>query len=432
MNTNIEQEKIFFNYFLSNPKYLKELRVSFFGNEDLRFLAKIALKFFEEYQEPPTKAQIKPLCKNVDEDFDLDVVDAIYNVDLKEYDEDWLKSSSESWLKYQVFHKELTRTVEYVKTTKITPNNISEVLAKATSMISVDGNVNFNNDFGLNFFNPDDHKQDVVKTIPSGWNFIDEKVGGYDQKTLVVYCGKPNVGKSIFLCQDAAKFIKDGYNVLFVTCEMSSQKVLKRIGSNLLKVPMSEYSNFVKDKETLKRKLSGIKSNNGIMPIGKLWIKEYPTSQATTLDLDAYLKEFNATHDYNIDVVVLDYINIMSNWRNPNGDSTYMKIKQIAEDLRALAIKYKCLIVSATQISRSTGGGWDSTDMTMESIAESAGLAATADTILGIIQDSIMYSQCEYWLKVLKIRDGEGKDSKCKLSINYDFMRLTETDEIIT
>lgn len=431
MNTNVEHEKIFFNYFLSNPKYLKKLRSNFFMNDDIIFLTKIVIKFFEEYQEAPTKAQIKPLCKNVDEDFDLDVVDSIYDVDLKEYDEDWLKNTAESWLRFSVFRKELTKSVEYIKTTKVTPSNISEVLAKATNMISVDGNINFDSDFGLNFFNVDDHKQDVVKTIPSGWDFIDQKVGGYDQKTLVVYCGKPNVGKSIFLCQDAAKFIKCGYNVLFVTCEMSSQKVLKRIGSNLFKVPMSEYANFVKDKDKLKRKLSSIKGD-GIMPVGKLWIKEYPTSQATTLDLDAYLKEFNATHDYKIDVVILDYINIMSNWRNPNGDSTYMKIKQIAEDLRALAIKYQCLFVSATQISRSTGGGWDSTDMSMESIAESAGLAATADTILGIIQDSIMYSQNEYWLKVLKVRDGEGKDSKCKLTINYDYMRLTETDEIIT
>jgi len=74
--------------------------------------------------------------------------------------------------------------------------------------------------------------------------------------------------------------------------------------------------------------------------------------------------------------------------------------------------------------------GYDSTDISMEDIAESAGLSHTADMMYGIIQDSIMLSNEEYWLKILKIRDGEGKNLKCKFNIKYENMRLTETDEI--
>jgi hypothetical protein len=32
----------------------------------------------------------------------------------------------------------------------------------------------------------------------------------------------------------------------------------------------------------------------------------------------------------------------------------------------------------------------------------------------------------------LKIRDGEGKGNKCKLNVDYNFMRLIETDDIST
>lgn len=73
---------------------------------------------------------------------------------------------------------------------------------------------------------------------------------------------------------------------------------------------------------------------------------------------------------------------------------------------------------------------WDSTEITMGSVAESAGLAHTADVMYAIIQDSMMHANREYWLKVLKIRDGQGRGSRCRFSINYDFMRLTETDDI--
>ena len=54
----------------------------------------------------------------------------------------------------------------------------------------------------------------------------------------------------------------------------------------------------------------------------------------------------------------------------------------------------------------------------------------TADVMYALIQDSIMHTEREYWLKVLKIRDGQGKGSRCKFNIDYERMRLTETDEI--
>ena len=49
----------------------------------------------------------------------------------------------------------------------------------------------------------------------------------------------------------------------------------------------------------------------------------------------------------------------------------YMKIKQIAEDLRAMGIRNNWLIVTATQINRN---GYNSSDISMTDVAESAGL----------------------------------------------------------
>ena len=49
----------------------------------------------------------------------------------------------------------------------------------------------------------------------------------------------------------------------------------------------------------------------------------------------------------------------------------------------------------------------------------------------GIIQDSSMHLNNEYWLKLMKMRNGQGKNSKCRYTINYEYMRLTETDEIV-
>ena len=426
MKSSIDHEKIFFNYFLEKPHYLKGTGDGFFANRDLDQIAKLSKAFYLKFGESPSKQQMNALVKDDPNEISSDIVDSIYNINIKEYDPDWLKRTGEAWVKWKHFDKQLVRTIEYVKTQDVSPENVEDVVQRAIGMISTDGSINFDTDVGLDFFNPESHIQRTSKKIETGWSFVDRvSGGGYDTKSLIVYAGEQNIGKSIWLANDAANFVRMGHNVVFVTAEMSAQKVLKRIGANLLHIPMSEYDQHSGNRDYMKRRLE--KVSRGLLPPGKLFVKEYPTSQATIPDIESYLKDLEEAQDHKVNVLVVDYINILANYRNPNTENTYMKIKQIAEDLRALAVKRNMLVISATQINR---GAWDATEVRMENIAESAGLAHTADVMYAIIQDSVMHSEREYWLKVLKIRDGQGKGSRCRFDIDYEHMRLTETDDI--
>lgn len=427
MNSSNDHEKLFFNYFLSKPQYLKSLSPGFFGNSDLEHLAKISKTFYSKFGESPSREQMKALLSDDPSDVPAEIVNSIYDVNIPEYEQDWLKRTSESWIKWKHFDKQLIKTIEYVKTQNVSPENVEDVVNRAINMISTDGSIKFDADIGLDFFNCENHVQKTFKKIETGWNFIDNiSGGGYDTKSLIVYAGEQNIGKSIWLANDACNFVRMGHNVVFISAEMSDRKVVKRMGSNLLNIPMSEYEEKSSNRDFMNRKLERV--SKGLLPPGKLFIKEYPTSQATVLDIEAYLKELEETQDHKVNVLIVDYINILANYRNPNTENTYMKIKQIAEDLRALAVKRNMLVISATQINR---GAWDSTEVKMENIAESAGLAHTVDVMYALIQDSMMHAAREYWLKVLKIRDGEGKGTKCRFEIDYNFMRLTETGDIL-
>jgi len=426
MYSGVDHEKIFFNYFINKPHYLKSVKPGFFSNSDVDHLAKLAKDFHTKFGESPSKDQMKALVKDDPNEISDEIVSAVYSININEYDQDWIKRTSESWIKWKHFDKQLVKTIEYVKTQDVSPDNVEDIVTRAIGMISGEGSLSFDSDVGLDFFNPEHHIQRKNKKLETGWTFIDNvSGGGYDPKSLVIYAGEQNVGKSIWLANDAANFVRMGHNVVFITAEMSAQKVLKRIGANLLDIPMMEYDQKSVNRDFMKRRLEKI--SRGLLPPGKLFIKEFPTSQGSVLDIEAYLKELQESQDHKVNVLVVDYINILSNYRNPNTENTYMKIKQIAEDLRALAVKRDMLVISATQLNR---GAWDSTEIKMENIAESAGLAHTADVMYALIQDSMMHANREYWLKVLKIRDGQGKGSRCRFNINYDNMRLTETDDI--
>lgn len=351
MYSGVDHEKIFFNYFLKKPHYLKSVGPGFFSNRDLDQISKLAKNFYIKFGESPSKEQMKALVKDDPNEISDDIVSAIYNININEYDQDWIKRTSESWIKWKHFDKQLVKTIEYVKTQDVSPDNVQDVVTKAIGMISTEGSLNFDADIGLDFFNPEHHVQRKSKKLETGWTFIDNvSGGGYDFKSLVVYAGEANVGKSIWLANDAANFVRMGHNVVFITAEMSPQKIIKRIGSNLLDINIMEYDQKSGNRDFIKRKLE--KVSRGLLPPGKLFVKEYPTSQGTVLDIESYIKELEETQDHKVNILVVDYINILANYRNPNTENTYMKIKQIAEDLRALAVKRNMLIITATQLNR--------------------------------------------------------------------------------
>ena len=422
-------EKIFFKLSLSKPKYLEAIKTGFYTSEEIDLLSKLSNKFHEKFHESPSKEQMKLLVQRskAKDKIEPTMIDLIYDVNLNEYDEEWLTSTAESWIKWRNFDISLIDTVEFIKTTEVTPDNADHIISKVKSLINDRNNLTFNSDLGLDFFDPDSHDQLENDKVSSGYNFIDQALGGgYDKGgNLVVYAGEQNIGKSIYLANDAAEFVKMGHNTAVITLEMAAHKFVKRIGSNLLGIPMNEYQEKSKNKDHIKRKLETV--GDGFTPPGQLFVKQFPTSQATVIDLEAYLKQIEEDRKIKLGCVVIDYINILANYRNPNSENTYLKIKQIAEDLRAMGVRNNWLIITATQITR---GGYNASDISMTDIAESAGLSHTADVMLGIIQDDLMRANNEYWLKILKMRDGEGKGTKCRLMINYNYMRLNETDDI--
>lgn len=432
MNFSQDYEKIFFRLSLEKTKYLTTIKSGFYSSEEIDILSTLSLKFYNKFNETPKKEQLKLLVENASGAKDRisdNIINIIFDVDLDQYDEEWLLSTAESWIKWRNFDTTLNDTIEFVKTTSVTPENTDHIISKVKTLINERNNLTFNSDIGLDFFDVESHDQKSTEKISSGYNFLDRVLeGGYDKGgNLVVYAGEQNIGKSIYLANDAAEFVKAGTNTAVITAEMAAHKFVKRIGSNLLSIPINEYTEKSKNKDYIKRKLETV--GNGFTPPGSLFIKQMPTSQATVLDIEAHLAQIEEEKGIKLGAVVIDYINILANYRNPNSENTYMKIKQIAEDLRAMGVRNNWLIITATQITRN---GYNSTDITMTDIAESAGLSHTADVMLGIIQDDIMRANDEYRLKILKIRDGEGKGTKCKLDINWNYLRLNETDEITT
>tara|TARA_R110000737_G_scaffold151084_1_gene180390 strand:+ start:386 stop:1690 length:1305 start_codon:yes stop_codon:yes gene_type:complete len=428
INTN-EFEKIFLLYALDKPVYLEPVERGFFSVPEIDLLATLSKRYYTKFKKSPSKDNLWMLISTGELEDRCPKVffDEIFKKNIKDYDIEWVEETAQSWIKWKHLDSSIVDTVEYVNTVKVSPENVGDVVETVKNMINGRNNITFDDDLGTDFFNTSSHVMAAEDLLSSNYDFIDKNIGGHSKGTLNVYVAPPNTGKSLFLCQDAANYCKIGKNVLYISLEMGGQKVHKRIGADIFNINVNQYDKKSKDEEFMKRKISEFKEHNLIAP-GALTVKNYETSNGTADDIDNFIGKVQELTGIVYDVVLVDYINIMKDKRNPNSESTYIKIKNICEDLRAVAQRRNVVLLSATQTNRA---GFDSSSINMGMIAESAGLAATCDTILAIIQTPEMNLDNLYWLKLLKVRDGQGKGMKCKINIDYDYMRLQETNTVI-
>ncbi len=422
-------ENIILRYVIDSSTYLETCKKDFFKNEDLGEIFTAVKEFWDKYHEMPTGDQLVEAFKIKGESDRVQAseIRSIYEIDLSKYEDDWLRETTEFFIEYKNLTKSAVDALKYIQSTPVSSDNIKNVIDTFKNIIVDRNNIDFSFDEGLDFFNPNNHKQLKQNTFSSGYPFIDTVLGGgFSAKALYVFMGMPKVGKSLWLGNLAASAVKSGHNVAVISLEMIDRKYVKRMGANILGIPVGDYNDTAEDETAIKKKLNSVTYDNLRVP-GQLFIKEFPTSQASVNDVERYLKKIEENKGIKFKVIVVDYINIMKNWRNPNSENTYMKIKQIAEDLRGMAMNNNWSIITATQTKQ---GDFDASDLSINSAAESSGLVATVDGMFGIIQDPIMYANREYKLKILANRDDGYKNAYKVFSVDYRYMRITEDPNV--
>lgn len=234
--------------------------------------------------------------------------------------------------------------------------------------------------------------------IPFGLSFEDNNTdGGFEKKSLMIVMAESGGGKSIRLSDIAAKALQRGKNTLYISMELSEKKIGVRIDANLMdkevwKVPRLDKSVFDSEIEVIRKK-----------GMGDIVIKQYPTSAASALDFRHLIDELKLKQNWVPDIVIVDYLGITAPAKPVHGANSYTEMKHVAEDLRALAIDYDVPVWSAVQVNRSAYG---SSNVGLESTAESMAIVHTADFMEVIISVPELEEMEQAILKIVKNRFG--------------------------
>lgn len=245
--------------------------------------------------------------------------------------------------------------------------------------------------------------QNKARKVPFKLNILNRITkGGAETGTLNVLLAGVNVGKSLGLCSLAADYLQTGKNVLYISMEMAEEVCAKRIDANLLDVSLDDIDDGNVSYAEYKGKMEKWRSKN---TLGRLVIKQYPTGGAHANTFRALLNELKLKKNFVPDVIIIDYLGICASCRiKVYTENSYTLVKAIAEELRALAVETETLVWTAAQTTRS---GWDASDISMADVAESAGLPATADFMLAVIETEELAQQGQQLIKQIKSRYGD-------------------------
>lgn len=292
-----------------------------------------------------------------------------------EKDIKWLKDKAEQWCKERAIWLAIEKSINiYDGTNKeLHPHIIPDLVKEALS-------VSFNTDIGIDWeddaeerFNNYQNNDSQNKIAFDLQTLNDITFGGVKRKTLSLILGGVHVGKTLTLVHLASDYVRLGYNVLYITLEMDEIEILHRIDANLLKTSMNEIKNL--GKEVFMSRVQYLKSKN----YGRIKVVQYPTGLSHCGHFKILLNEMKMKLNWRPDIILFDYIGIISSSRIKVGSTnSHFFLKSVAEEIRALSIEENIVAFSAMQLNRE---GMTSSDIDITNIAESLGLASTADFI---------------------------------------------------
>ena len=410
-------------------KVLPFLRTDYFSDNTEKVVYKEVDEFINKYNSLPThEALIINLTesKKLTEQEVRNSIELIQNIN-QHKDEPtemkWLVEQTEKFCQDKAIYNAIMESVSILddKGEKKAKGEIPKILSDALG-VSFDPNV------GHDYIDDFSNRYDMYHKVESRIKFdldIFNKItkGGLPIKTLNVALAGTGVGKSLFMCHVAASCLSNAQNVLYITMEMSEEKIAERIDANLMNVTMDEL--HVMSKEDYVRKFGVLKNKTQ----GKLIIKEYPTAAANALHFRALLQELLLKKSFKPDIIFIDYLNICSSSRIKPGGSvnSYTYIKSIAEELRGLAVEAGLPIMTATQTTRS---GFTNTDVDLTDTSESFGLPATADFMFALISTEELQQLNQIMVKQLKNRYSDPSVFKRFIvGIDRSKMRLYDTEQ---
>ena len=222
--------------------------------------------------------------------------------------------------------------------------------------------------------------------VPSGFRDLDSLLGGFQKSDLLIFAGRPGMGKTSFMLSAAMNAARLGQTIAVFSMEMGSDQLVQRLVSmetginsqnlRLGRLNQGEYNRFVESAGRLSR----------------LPIFFDQTSQLSPNEMRVKCRRLQ--HEYGLDMIVVDYLQLMSAGGNFQNNRV-QEISYISRALKEIARELNVPMMSASQLSRAVESRQDKRPQ-LSDLRESGSIEQDADVVMFLYRDVVYNKATEF------------------------------------
>lgn len=230
--------------------------------------------------------------------------------------------------------------------------------------------------------------QGTVTGIPTGFIDLDYKTSGLQPSDFILIAARPSMGKTAFVLNLVDHIaVKKGLPCMVFSLEMSKEQLVNRMLAMESNVDSQKLRTGTLSDSDWDAVVEGI----GVIGNSKLIIDDTPG--ISIMELRSRCRKMKL--EYGLNVVIIDYLQLMSGSGKGGGDNRQQEISEISRSLKALARELSAPVIALSQLSRACETRQDHRPM-LSDLRESGAIEQDADVVMFLYRD-------DYYLSLIHI-----------------------------
>ena len=220
---------------------------------------------------------------------------------------------------------------------------------------------------------------DTPLGLPTGFRAVEQLMGGMQRSDLLVFAGRPGMGKTSFMLSVVLNVARLGSRVALFTMEMGVEQIVQRLVSMETGINMQQLRLGQVSPQEQGRLLEAM----GRLSDLQIYIDDTPA--LNPLELRAKCRRMHLEHG--IDLILVDYMQLM-NAGGAYENNRVQEISYISRSLKELARELNVPLLSAAQLSRAVEQRQDKRPQ-LRDLRESGSIEQDADIVMFLYRDEV-------------------------------------------
>lgn len=185
--------------------------------------------------------------------------------------------------------------------------------------------------------------QDEALGLPSGFKDLDKLLGGLQKSDLLIFAGRPGMGKTSFMLSAAVNMARLGARIAVFSMEMGVEQIVQR----LVSMEAGINSQNLRSGQLTTQEWSRFVHAAGNLSSFRLFIDDTPAMNPIQMRTKCH----RLAREHGLDLVIVDYMQLM-NAGGAYANNRVQEISYISRAMKEMARELNVPVLSAAQLSR--------------------------------------------------------------------------------